>query len=99
MEKSKFELFQKNKIEGLQHIVGGMYATIVVPGGNRTDLVGHGDTWYEPTEGGHTSSWSDLDGGNKGDLIVAKAIGGNPDPNDPGAWTSPAANSVMYRAL
>jgi hypothetical protein len=73
MEKSKFELFQKNKIEGLQQILGGQNATVVVEGGNRKELVGHVDTWYPVGDGPKTGDWSNLDGSDKGDLVVFSA--------------------------
>ncbi len=97
MEKqSKFELFQKNKIEGLQSIVGGARATVVT-GGNRPEWIGHGDTWYDFTEHNKTSAWSG--GWGDGDLVVSVSPGGNPDPNDADQWTELEPNSVIYKAM
>ncbi len=93
MEKqSKFELFKKNKIEGLQSIVGGFRLTMIASGANR----GHGDTWYDVREnnmtGKEVNSWG------TGDLVVAIAPGPQ-DPNDPDAWYSPEPGSVDYAFL
>ncbi len=64
----------------MQHIVGGMYATVVT-GGNRPEYIGHGDTWYDASENNRTADWSDLDGSNRGDLVIAMvAPGGGGEP-------------------
>ncbi len=78
MKESNFEFFTKNKIEGLQHIVGGMNATVVV-GGNRPEYLGHGDTWYDSTENKQTSNSTDITLGKTGDRVIAIAAPGGHD--------------------
>lgn len=89
---SKFQLFQKHKIEGRQSIVGGMRATVIRSGSES----GHSDTWYDFKEHTKTSNWTNSWG--VGDLVVAIAPGPQ-DPNDPRGWYSPEPGSVDYTLL
>ncbi len=67
---SAFDFFQKHKVEGLQHIVGGMYFTNVTRSPTSPQIVGRKDVFYDSTEHDRTSSAHNADGSGRGDLVL-----------------------------
>jgi len=74
---SKFEFFQKHKVDGLQNIMGGYGNTTLC---EKTRQYSGIDAWFTPEES-HTSYSINPQTKEKGDLVKYTGIAGDPDQN------------------
>ena len=98
-KKSKFELFQKHKIEGLQQIVGGHVGTKWVGG----PKAGQWDMWMTEQEmlnpvNQSYSMLNDWSGWGRGD--VADSISGGPaNPTNPQEWVGAVPDGYSFMQI
>jgi hypothetical protein len=78
--RKQIDFFVKNKISGLNYIIGGSICTVT---GDFKNGKHHGDTFYSPTENQKTSK--DTWDGKKGDLIVAMVVPDDGSDDDTGS--------------
>lgn len=87
-QQSKFELFQKHKIEGLQQIVGGEDRTRVTDS-SHPNAPADSDVFRVMGEFGNTTGEIEFSSRGCGDIYLVAHTGLGtppPDPNDPMGW-------------